>query len=393
MKSNPTFRQQSNVILAAFLIAAFIIGIAGALQAPTLSRFLTDEVNVPPFLVGLFYSVNAIAGIIISFMLAQYSDRQGNRRHLILFCCLMGIGNSITFAFTRHYVVLITLGISFSAIASATMPQVFALAREYAVNIGRNIVTFNAILRAQISLAWVIGPPLSFALAIHFGFTVMYLSAVGLFLIAVIIVLIFFPSISRQALPEIKPVITEHSVTANHSVTLLFIATVFMWTANMMYLIDMPLYVDKVLHLSSSLPGQLMGIAAGIEIPVMLIAGLVVGRVGKKQLFCFAVMCGILFYIGVILFTDTLILMLLQLLNALFIGVVASIGIIYFQDLMPNRPGLASTLFSNGVATSVILAGLIQGSVAGSLGHHVIYWIALAMISISLLFCLLVRSV
>ena len=36
---------------------------------------------------------------------------------------------------------------------------------------------FSSILRAQVSLAWVIGPPLAYALAMGFGFTVMYLSA------------------------------------------------------------------------------------------------------------------------------------------------------------------------------------------------------------------------
>jgi SET family sugar efflux transporter-like MFS transporter len=53
----------------------------------------------------------------------------------------------------------------------------FALAREHADRTGREAVMFSSILRAQVSLAWVIGPPLAYALAMGFGFTVMYLSA------------------------------------------------------------------------------------------------------------------------------------------------------------------------------------------------------------------------
>ena len=41
----------------------FYDGVAGALQAPTLSLFLSREVGAQPFWVGLFYTVNAIAGI------------------------------------------------------------------------------------------------------------------------------------------------------------------------------------------------------------------------------------------------------------------------------------------------------------------------------------------
>lgn len=106
-------KQKAYIILGSFLVAAFIIGIAGALQAPTLSRYLAKEVQANPYQIGLFYSVNAIAGIVVSFLLAQYSDNKGIRRNIILFCCLMGIGNCITFAFSRHYLLLISVGIFF----------------------------------------------------------------------------------------------------------------------------------------------------------------------------------------------------------------------------------------------------------------------------------------
>lgn len=63
-----------------------------------------------PFWVGLFYTVNAIAGILVSLWLAKRSDSQGDRRKLILFCCAMAIGNALLFAFNRHYLTLLTCG-------------------------------------------------------------------------------------------------------------------------------------------------------------------------------------------------------------------------------------------------------------------------------------------
>jgi Arabinose efflux permease len=159
-----------------------------------------------------------------------------------------------------------------------------------------------------------------------------------------------------------------------------------------MYIIDMPLYVDLVLHLPDSLPGVLMGLAAGIEIPVMLIAGFLVPSLGKRNLFFIAIICGLIFYIGMIFFTSKFALLVLQLFNALFIGIVANIGIIYFQDLLPTRMGVASTLFNNGIIFSVILAGVLQGFVSDEYGHEAIYWIALVMVAVSLLFCALVKD-
>lgn len=396
MLLNSAFRQKKVVIFAAFLFSAFIIGVSGALQSPTLSRFLTFEVNANPILVGTFYSVNAIGCIIFSFLLAKYSDKKGQRRNIVIFCCCMGIGNSLVFAFNREYFILITLGVFFSSLASAAMPQIFALAREYAVKTGRNVVAFNSLIRAQLSLAWVIGPPLSFVLAIQYGFTFMYLTAVAMYLIAIVVVALFLPLVERNPITTetIKSLAANPntSIIKNKSVVFLFLATVSMWTANMMYLIDMPLYIDESLHLSQALPGHLMGVAAGLEIPIMLIAGYLVPYVGKRNLIFFGVICGGIFYVGVILFQTAFALYTLQIFNALFIGIVANIGIIYFQDLLPTRMGVASTLFNNGVLCSSILGGMLQGIISDWYGHQFIYYASFGMIILSLLFCTQVKA-
>lgn len=390
MEENLAIKQKAYIILGSFLVAAFIIGIAGALQAPTLSRYLAEDVKVNPYQVGLFYSINAVAGIVVSFLLAQYSDNKGVRRNIILFCCLMGIGNCITFAFSRQYFILVTVGIFFSAFTSAAMPQIFASAREYTDKTGRNVVVFNGILRAQLSLAWVIGPPLSFALAVNYGFTIMYLSAAAMFFVAMLIVFLCFPVIKRPA-SVTKKQEPKEKIFNNPNVILLFIASISMGTANMMYLIDMPLYIDDILPGSPSLPGHLMGIAAAIEIPAMLIASMLVPRFGNKNLICFAVICGIIFYIGIVSTQNEWMLIGLQFFNGLFIGIIASIGLIYFQDLLPKRTGVASTLFNNCISCSIILAGMLQGVISANFGHQSIYTISLAMVILSFILCLIIQ--
>ncbi len=54
-----TMGRRLNGVYAAFMLVAFMMGVAGALQAPTLSLFLSREVGAQPFWVGLFYTVNA----------------------------------------------------------------------------------------------------------------------------------------------------------------------------------------------------------------------------------------------------------------------------------------------------------------------------------------------
>ena len=79
------------------MIVAFLTGIAGALQTPTLSLFLTNEVHARPAMVGFFFTGSAIIGILVSQFLAGRSDR-GDRKSLIVFCRLLGVFACVLFA-------------------------------------------------------------------------------------------------------------------------------------------------------------------------------------------------------------------------------------------------------------------------------------------------------
>ncbi|OYI54072.1 sugar efflux transporter SetA [Escherichia coli] len=379
-----TMARSMNGVYAAFMLVAFMMGVAGALQAPTLSLFLSREVGAQPFWIGLFYTVNAIAGIGVSLWLAKRSDSQGDRRKLIIFCCLMAIGNALLFAFNRHYLTLITCGVLLASLANTAMPQLFALAREYADNSAREVVMFSSVMRAQLSLAWVIGPPLAFMLALNYGFTVMYSIAAGIFTLSLVLIAFMLPSVARVELPS-ENALSMQGGWQDSNVRMLFVASTLMWTCNTMYIIDMPLWISSELGLPDKLAGFLMGTAAGLEIPAMILAGYYVKRYGKRRMMVIAVAAGVLFYTGLILFHSRLALMTLQLFNAVFIGIVAGIGMLWFQDLMPGRAGAATTLFTNSISTGVILAGVIQGAIAQSWGHFAVYWV-IAVISVIALF-------
>ena len=369
-----TMGRRLNGLYAAFMLVAFMMGVAGALQAPTLSLYLSREVGVQPFWVGLFYTVNAIAGIVVSLGLAKRSDNRGDRRKLIMFCCLMAVGNALLFAFNRHYLTLITCGVLLASIANAAMPQLFALAREYADSSAREVVMFSSVMRAQLSLAWVIGPPLAFMLALNYGFTAMFSIAAVIFVISLTLIALTLPSVARVEQPA-DVVQNQISGWKDSNVRMLFIASTLMWTCNTMYIIDMPLWISSDLGLSDSLAGILMGTAAGLEIPAMILAGYYVKRFGKRRMMVTAVAAGVLFYVGLIFFHSHTSLLVLQLFNAVFIGIVAGIGMLWFQDLMPGRAGAATTLFTNSISTGVILAGIIQGALAQSFGHFSVYWV------------------
>ncbi|MFN0742241.1 sugar efflux transporter SetB [Escherichia coli] len=370
----------------AFLIVAFLTGIAGALQTPTLSIFLTDEVHARPAMVGFFFTGSAVIGILVSQFLAGRSDKRGDRKSLIVFCCLLGVLACTLFAWNRNYFVLLFVGVFLSSFGSTANPQMFALAREHADKTGREAVMFSSFLRAQVSLAWVIGPPLAYALAMGFSFTVMYLSAAVAFIVCGVMVWLFLPSMQKE-LPLATGTV-EAPRRNRRDTLLLFVICTLMWGSNSLYIINMPLFNINELHLPEKLAGVMMGTAAGLEIPTMLIAGYFAKRLGKRFLMRVAAVGGVCFYAGMLMAHSPVILLGLQLLNAIFIGILGGIGMLYFQDLMPGQAGSATTLYTNTSRVGWIIAGSVAGIVAEIWNYHAVFWFAMVMI-IATLFCLL----
>ncbi|ENC3008782.1 TPA: sugar efflux transporter [Escherichia albertii] len=381
-----------DITAAAFLIVAFLTGIAGALQTPTLSIFLADELKARPIMVGFFFTGNAIMGILVSQFLARHSDKQGNRKLLILLCCLFGVMACTLFAWNRNYFILLSTGILLSSFASTANPQMFALAREHADMNDRETVMFSTFLRAQISLAWVIGPPLAYELAMGFSFKVMYLTAAIAFVLCGLIVWLFLPSIQKSIPATTRPVDMSTTSHSRRDTWLLFVVCTMMWGANNLYIINMPLFIIDELHFTDRLAGEMIGIAAGLEIPAMLIAGYFIKRIGKRFLMLIAIVSGICFYASVLMATTPTVELELQILNAIFLGILCGIGMLYFQDLIPEKIGFATTLYANTSRVGWIIAGSLDGIMVEIWSYHSLFWLAIGMLSIAMICLLFIKD-
>ena len=381
-----------DITAAAFLIVAFLTGIAGALQTPTLSIFLADELKARPIMVGFFFTGNAIMGILVSQFLARHSDKQGNRKLLILLCCLFGVMAGTLFAWNRNYFILLSTGILLSSFASTANPQMFALARAHADMNGRETVMFSTFLRAQISLAWVIGPPLAYELAMGFSFKVMYLTAAIAFVLCGLIVWLFLPSIQKSIPATTRPVDMSTTSHNRRDTWLLFVVCTMMWGANNLYIINMPLFIIDELHFTDRLAGEMIGIAAGLEIPAMLIAGYFIKRIGKRFLMLIAIVSGICFYASVLMATTPTVELELQILNAIFLGILCGIGMLYFQDLIPEKIGFATTLYANTSRVGWIIAGSLDGIMVEIWSYHSLFWLAIGMLSIAMICLLFIKD-
>ncbi|KAE9539325.1 sugar transporter [Ursidibacter maritimus] len=364
---------------------------------PALTVYLHKEVTSDPMMVGLFYSVNSLVSMVLSQIVAHYSDRYPNRKLIIALSCVMQMFGCLLFAFNRDYYVLLILGTLILGLGSSASSQLFALSREYSKSQKRDSTMFNTVLRAQLSLAWIVGPPLAYLLSDQFGFTFMYCAAATIFAMSIIIVILMLPqavSSEPQIANSEDEQLREEGISSNrNSVILLCFTCLFVWTCNSMVFINMPIYLSESLGLSDRLAGLLMGTAAAIEIPVMLIAGYCTKFISKKSLMLMGIVAGIGYYLCLSLATTEWQLIASQLLNGLFVGILASIGMIYFQDLMPYKMGTATTLFTNTGSASWVTAGPIAGIMASQFGYHSTWYLAIGLCVIALILMWFVRKI
>ncbi|SES93174.1 sugar efflux transporter [Thorsellia anophelis] len=398
-KSKSTFHSSETSTISTFLLATFLIGVTGALQFPVMSVFLKDHVSLPKvnpffigeaesvseFWIGAFFFLNAFFGIIIAQFIGTVSDKAGDRKRIIILGCIFAFLQCILFAFSREYWTLLILGIVLASIGGTVHAQLFAMAREFTVKRGKSSDLFTSTMRAGISLAWVLGPPVAFFMIYNYSFTSLYLvSAIGI-LIPLVLIYLYLPN-SPVVHVKKKPEASE-KVDMNLTILLLMTACTLLSSANGMYLITIPLYVIETLALSENLPGIMMGFVAGVEIPFIILVGLISNKMSKRTILIGCAVCAVIFYALIILATEPWHLIASQLFNAIFIGLLASIGIIYFQELMPNQAGSATTLFMNAGRLGSLLSGAAFAVIVQFWGYMGIFYAA-GVFSLIALVCL-----
>jgi SET family sugar efflux transporter-like MFS transporter len=125
----------------------------------------------------------------------------------------------------------------------------------------------------------------------------------------------------------------------------------------------MPLFVSVDLQRDVATAGLVLGLCAAVEIPLMLLFGLLAAKWPLRGLLLLGSVFGIAYFLTMALTGSVQQVAVAQVLNASYIAAIGGLGISYFQDLVPDRPGHATTTFTNTYRIRAMLAGLLFGLV------------------------------
>ncbi len=374
-----------------FVITATIIGLCGAFFYPLTSLFLVEQLNATPMMLSLYMVVAVISSVSVSQVIAGKSDRGWQRKTILLISVSCQLVTVFSFIFIREYWIAIVVVALLGSISGAAFGQLFALGREYGDKYVTDSASFVSTMRAGIAIAWVFGPPLAFLLKAAYGFEASFTVAATIIAMSILVIFLGIPNVERNLRVEKEPSRANGGwvSSVNPLVSIYCLIIVLAFAANNLYIVSMPLYLSQELKVDANWLGVLFGVAALCEIPVMLWAGKLAKRWSALTIMKVGIASGVLFYSVMLLATNYTPLIVAQILNGIFIGTCATLGMVVMQDMMKDKLGTASTLFSNMLQLSMLVSSLSVGVVGELFNYYSSFYVSLFGVSLALilLFC------
>lgn len=366
-----------------FLLCMLFQGMAISISAPFLAVYFTEELGVTAGTFGIFTAVTLLSGVALSMFIAKRSDAGLNRRRLMVICMIF---NAVAFAgyiFIHDFYALLAYMTIFTAAGAPAMPQLFASAREaVSASSSPDHALANSALRSMFSLGFISGPLVGAALLSRFGFQGIFSMTTLIFLINALLVFSFVrPSAAKQLQPRIQQ---SAGLQRNARVMVPFLILTLLYTGHWANSLNISLFIVNTLGGTTQNVASVASICALMEIPFMLVLGLLSAKYDSKVLLGWGMVMGGIYYALVIGVGELWQLIAGQVLLAFFVAVISAIGISYIQDLLPDHPGYASTLYTNATTIGRLAGSLAGGAAAQWLGYRHSYLLCVVLVVCSL---------
>ncbi|MDQ8739104.1 sugar efflux transporter [Paenibacillus sp. LHD-38] len=376
-----------------FVFCMLMIGIGISITMPYLPLYFTEELGMSTGAFGVFMAVSSLSGVVVNSLIAKRSDSGLNRKWLLIAAMLSSaLGYAAYLAFDSFFILLIVVSI-LSGLGAAAIPQIYAYAQESANASQSDDKTFAmSALRSLISLGFLIGPLAGTLLLAAAGYKGLFLVTSAIYLTTASLVFLFLAS--RKANPR-NPGKSNAAGTSSLSrmqIRQPFIAFILLFMVNAMNLVNTPLFIVNELQGTHTDVGLVVGICAGLEIPIMLVLGAFGRRISNHTLLMIGSIIAVFYFVILSVSNDPMQLIIAQLLQATFVAIVMGNGLSYFTNMLPDSPGVATTLYTNASTIGRLAGSLGSGIIAQFTGFRSVYWVCLVIVILSLVLLWRTRS-
>ena len=373
-----------------FVVNMMLLGMGIAVTVPYLVLFATKDLGMTTTQYGLLLALAAVSQFTVNSIIARFSDTHNvNRKVLIITALFMGAVSFSIYFYVHQIWLFIVLYAIFQGLFAPAMPQLYASARE-SINISssRDRAKFaNTVLRSMFSLGFLFGPFIGTQLIELNGYTALFGGTVAILLFTLVLQVFFYQNLpvehqisSQQHVEKSAP-----NMFRDKALFIPFIAFILLHIGQWMYTMNMPLFVTNYLKERDSYVGYLASLCAGLEVPFMVILGILSAKLPTRTLLLIGSIFGGAFYFSIGVFKNFYMMLAGQVFLAIFLAILLGLGISYFQDILPDFPGYASTLFANAMVIGQLCGNLLGGVMSHWVGLENVFFVSATSILVGMI--------
>lgn len=372
----------------------FLLGLAYSFVVPFMSMWGTLAVGMSPRQFGIFMTITSVSAIVLSTILASWSDTKVPRRTMLLIGAAGGFLGYVGYAFLRDPLTLAIIGAIGLGVAGVNFSQLFAHAREELNSPGKvhpDAALLMSLLRVSFSLAWTVGPAIGAAVMVHFGYRGIFSAAAALFFLFFIGVVSFVPRRTHAPVAACVPKPTLRGALTKPVILAHFLGFVLLFAGFSMNMMNLPLLVTQQLGGTARDVGVIFGIAPFIEVPLMVWFGQLAARGHQVALLRFGVFVAVCYFLALTFVQAPWHIYPMQILSAASIAITTNVTITFFQDLLPGQAGVATSIYSSSFSGGGLVGYFTFGILMSVVGHRGIFVACAALSGTTLAIFLLYR--
>jgi predicted MFS family arabinose efflux permease len=349
-------------------IALVLLGFTYAATIPYQSIIATEQLGMTAKQFGLLIFLVGLFGTLGGLALGYLSDISRNRKTAVLWCLAagaIGFGSFALWPNIQTFLVCMLIVYPFSGSAYGLL---FGTVRGVANELhATEAASVNSAVRSFYAVSWIVMPAI---VGVYIAASARPSDSFAIAALAFVVCLLFYW--------RFGPVIAGTSTSAGSAAAnlrdalslvlhgermLRLTALALVNCVHPLIMAAFPLILTQQLHGSTAQLGVFAGLVAFLEIPIMLGVGAAVRRFPLWQVIVAGGFIHVAFLLSLTFISSTAPLYVLALLNAAGNAVLLTQHLTYAQDLLPDRPGLGSSLLSVTSLISRAAAALIFAAI------------------------------
>jgi len=343
--------------------------------------------------IGIVTATSAIFGVFAKSAWGSFSDRVGRRKPFIALGCTVFASTMIAYTLISSFEAFLTLAIFGSLLAPSSTALLAASVFELASPEAK--ATMYAHYRIWGSAGWIITTSFVGKFISAYGIKAAFYLAAVLYLFATLNSLRIMESKKRQTLATRQTSVAPiKELIKDRRLPVFLIILTLLFTTFSMTSVFLPLYLD-FLGASPELIGITFTAPAILEIPIMLYAGRLSDKIGRKTLIVMGSAVASLRYFLYTTTLNPLIILPIHSLEALTYAPADVASTTLISDILSlEKQGIGQTLYAIGVwGVAGTIGPFVGGFVSDMLGLHVMFHVAsLLSIASTLLFIIAIKE-